>query len=76
MTIKTERMSLTKYEVDRMIAEEPHVNNSLLVADLSTLRSMARAVGRRTYKEQFCGVGYDAFDYGQYHLFARNGGVN
>lgn len=76
MTISTEKMSLTKYDVDRMIAEEPHATNSLLVCDLSTLRCMAQAVGKRTYREEFCGVGYDAFDYGQYHLFARNGGVN
>lgn len=76
MAIKTERLSLSKYDVDRMIEEEPHMTNSILVEDLSTLRVMARAVGKRTYHEEFCGVSYDAFDHGEFHLFARNGRVS
>lgn len=76
MSIKTERLSLSRYDVERLIEEEPNTNNSILVDNLATLRNMASAVGRRTYKEEFCGVGYDAFDYGQFHLFCRDGRVS
>ncbi|MBQ9021057.1 MAG: hypothetical protein IJ113_03435 [Eggerthellaceae bacterium] len=75
MVVKSERLSLTKYEAENLIREAWTGSMSVPVSDLTTLRLMARALGERTYKEWFAGVAWWAFDYEGVHLFCRSGEV-
>ena len=73
--VATTKYALTRAEVEELIRQEWTGCNSIAVNDVTTLRAMARAVGQRTYKEQFMGAGWWAFDYQGVHLFVRSGEV-
>lgn len=75
MAVTMTKYAPSRFEVERAIEDNMTPTGAVPVDDLVTLRIMARALGQRTYKEEFCGVGYDAFDYGAYHLFTRNGRI-
>lgn len=73
--VRSQRLTLTKYEAEKLIAEQWEGRRSIPVADLTTLRLLARALDERTYKEWFAGVCWWAFDYQGVHLFCRSGEV-
>jgi len=75
MAVKMDKFAPSRYEVERVIEENMTSTGAVPVDDLATLRTMARALGKRTYQEEFCGVGYHAFDHGPVHLFCRSGEV-
>jgi hypothetical protein len=76
MAVTMTKYAPSRFEVERAIEDNMTPMGAVPVDDLVTLRIMARALGKRTYKEEFCGIGYHAFDHGHVHLFCRSGEVS
>ena len=57
MVMSSRRTAITRWDAEGMIRDAWDGSMSVPVADLVTLRLLARALGQRTYREDYAGVG-------------------